>query len=330
METIDAIIFVQGFIWGSLLLKRPLSVKAWLGFSFLLAGFVFLQNYIQTAYGIRVPLSMTFGSMLLFFLLSSYYLYESLVLSLKGKKSVPLLAAAALICLLLYQILLLPENRKLVLHLAGIAGIVLWTTDAVLLGIRIQRKTHAGAILELSGYRLAILLLASKGIFAWMLLTPGHAGLNHLLLQVLFACLLFITGYTSVQVSFEQKAERGPKKQLTLTANTGREVLRLMEEKKPYLDCELTLGKVSAMLDMTEHELTRLLHTGMHTSFYELVNSYRIREVKELLLRPEAKKYTIMSAAYESGFNSRSTFYRIFKAYTGMQPKDFMDRNTKA
>ena len=48
--------------------------------------------------------------------------------------------------------------------------------------------------------------------------------------------------------------------------------------------------------------------------------------VKEKLLEPDSKKYTILSAAYESGFNSSSTFYRIFKEHTGMQPKAFIER----
>jgi len=103
-------------------------------------------------------------------------------------------------------------------------------------------------------------------------------------------------------------------------------VIQMMEEKKPYLDCELTLGRMADMLELSEYELTGLLHTEMQTSFYDLINGYRMAAVKEKLLEPDSKKYTILSAAYESGFNSSSTFYRIFREHTGMQPRAFIER----
>lgn len=105
-------------------------------------------------------------------------------------------------------------------------------------------------------------------------------------------------------------------------------VIQLMEEQKPYLDCELTLGKMADMLGLSEYELTGLLHNEMQTSFYDLINGYRLTAVKEKLLEPDSKKYTILSAAYECGFNSSSTFYRIFREHTGMQPREYMQTSS--
>ena len=100
-----------------------------------------------------------------------------------------------------------------------------------------------------------------------------------------------------------------------------------MKEQKPYLDCELTLEKMSRMMGVSENELTRLLNHDMETNFYKLVNDYRIETVLAKLEDSDHRRFTIMASAYESGFNSKSAFYRIFKAYTRMTPGEFLAKH---
>jgi len=42
-----------------------------------------------------------------------------------------------------------------------------------------------------------------------------------------------------------------------------------------------------------------------------------------LLANDNTKQYTILSIAYEAGFNSKSTFYSAFKKHVGMTPSGF-------
>jgi AraC-like DNA-binding protein len=100
----------------------------------------------------------------------------------------------------------------------------------------------------------------------------------------------------------------------------------LMEEEKPYLDGELTLQKLSDKLGITKHHLTQILNTKLIRNFYAFVNEYRIEEVKRRLADPKNRNLKIMSIAYDSGFNSKTSFNTIFKNHTGMTPSEFLEK----
>jgi len=55
-----------------------------------------------------------------------------------------------------------------------------------------------------------------------------------------------------------------------------------------------------------------------------LINFYRIEEAKNLLSSEKAKQMTIEAIGSDSGFNTKSAFYRAFKKHTGLTPSDFM------
>jgi AraC-like DNA-binding protein len=94
----------------------------------------------------------------------------------------------------------------------------------------------------------------------------------------------------------------------------------LMKEDKPYLFPELTLRHLSEKVDISERKLSMLLNEEMHTSFYDFINKYRIKEAKDKLNSTTFDKYSITGIGFNCGFNSKSSFYRIFKNETGMSP----------
>jgi len=38
---------------------------------------------------------------------------------------------------------------------------------------------------------------------------------------------------------------------------------------------------------------------------------------------PENRKLTLLSLAYEAGFNSKASFFRVFKKQTGQTPSEY-------
>ena len=109
-------------------------------------------------------------------------------------------------------------------------------------------------------------------------------------------------------------------------AQKERYVLKLQDYVKhhePYKEPELTLGILSERLDIPTHYLSQVINEKLGTNFLEYINRHRTEYAKSLLVDPDMSHYTIMSIAYDSGFNSKSTFYTAFKKYTGQTPSQF-------
>ncbi len=100
-------------------------------------------------------------------------------------------------------------------------------------------------------------------------------------------------------------------------------LLELIEEKKIYLDPELSLPKLARQLGCSTHELSFLINHGFGKNFYQLINRYRVQESQRLLLDPQFSHLNILAIGFESGFNSKTTFNTAFKNQTGMSPAEF-------
>lgn len=96
-----------------------------------------------------------------------------------------------------------------------------------------------------------------------------------------------------------------------------------MREEQPYLDADLTIEKLARRMAVPRHYLTQVISECHGKNFYLFVNAYRIEAVKRTLRAPEAADRTLLEIAYESGFNSKSTFNTAFKRLTGMTPSQY-------
>lgn len=97
----------------------------------------------------------------------------------------------------------------------------------------------------------------------------------------------------------------------------------LFKNEKTYLDTELTLNKLAKYIGTTDKKLSILLNQHMKISFYDYINNYRINEFKEALKSNRFNGYTIEGISNECGFNSKASFYRIFKLKTNMSPSEY-------
>ncbi|MEX8549152.1 MAG: helix-turn-helix domain-containing protein [Mucilaginibacter sp.] len=99
---------------------------------------------------------------------------------------------------------------------------------------------------------------------------------------------------------------------------------QLMTTDKPYLDNELSLPDLAKLMDISTHDLSFVLNEGFGLSFFGFVNSYRITEVKQLMLSGQYKQLNMLGIAYSAGFNSKTTFNTAFKKETGLSPTQFI------
>ncbi len=102
-----------------------------------------------------------------------------------------------------------------------------------------------------------------------------------------------------------------------------------MENKKPYLESELTIQSLSRKTQIPPRYLSQILNKNLSQNFYDFINQYRTEEVKQRLLLPEYNHYTILGIAYDVGFNSKSTFNSVFKKNTETTPSQYRKKHLK-
>ena len=81
-------------------------------------------------------------------------------------------------------------------------------------------------------------------------------------------------------------------------------------------------------LEISREKLSYLINTGQQKNFYKLINEFRIEEVKERLQNPHFNHFTVLGIGLECGFNSKSSFNRIFKEETGLTPSEFKKQHS--
>jgi AraC-like DNA-binding protein len=96
-----------------------------------------------------------------------------------------------------------------------------------------------------------------------------------------------------------------------------------MEENKLYLKNNLTIYALSKEIDIPKHYISQVINENLNKNFNTFINEYRVKEFKQRLIDPANANFTIMAIAFESGFNSKSSFNMIFKKKEKTTPSEF-------
>ena len=135
-------------------------------------------------------------------------------------------------------------------------------------------------------------------------------------------------GFHKIIYQKDSVTEIIPKKKSLLGAATvatyTARLLNFINEKKPYLDPDLSLRSLAEKIDIHPNQLSWLLNESMGKNFNEFINHYRVEAFKLLSKDPSNKHLTLISLAYESGFNSKTVFNNYFKKETRLMPKEFL------
>jgi AraC-like DNA-binding protein len=125
---------------------------------------------------------------------------------------------------------------------------------------------------------------------------------------------------------FDKKADSVENKE---EAKIKAELLQHLEKQKPFLNPELSLPDLARQMGYTTAQLSGVINKEVGKNFNELINTYRIQDVKVRLVDPAFSHLSILGIAFESGFNSKATFNRAFKQFTGQTPSEFMKAQKK-
>jgi len=105
-------------------------------------------------------------------------------------------------------------------------------------------------------------------------------------------------------------------------------LIHLMQTEKPFTDSTLKLHHLAKMVSTTPNYLSQVINEERQQNFYDFVNWHRIEEAKKMIQDPSQKDMTLLSIAYEVGFNSKSAFNTAFKKHSEMTPSQFRKKST--
>ncbi len=100
-------------------------------------------------------------------------------------------------------------------------------------------------------------------------------------------------------------------------------IRHFMDEEKPYLNANLSLPDLASKLNIPSHHLSRVINEQFDVNFFDFVNQYRVNEVKLKMGDSEFENMSLLGIAFDSGFNTKSAFNRVFKKMTGLTPSEY-------
>lgn len=176
---------------------------------------------------------------------------------------------------------------------------------------------------------LLIILLRWVVIFFTDMIAPGSYNFTLQYYFWLFDTVFLL--YTGYKILVSPKLLKSDSDGFTLPEKDASEQLshrlkEILAEKKLYLNPNLTRNDLAAELNVNEVFISSLLNEGMQTTFYELINRYRVEEAIRLIRSKKLELITVDALAKEAGFKSKSTFNKSFKQITGTTPTRYRDR----
>lgn len=98
-----------------------------------------------------------------------------------------------------------------------------------------------------------------------------------------------------------------------------------MTQEQPWLNPTITLQELASTVGTNRTYLSEYFNKILNTTFYDYLNSFRLKYACELLL--SENNLSILRIGEQSGFNSLSTFRRAFEKQIGCSPAKYRSQN---
>ncbi|MEM7571346.1 MAG: helix-turn-helix domain-containing protein [Bacteroidota bacterium] len=159
------------------------------------------------------------------------------------------------------------------------------------------------------------------GVVIYYLSIQGHSAHTH---------LRQIINFRPAELSTPNLAEQSSSstEELAEMQETAVRVEQFLEENPLYLEPDLNLKRLATALRLPASQISQAVNSVKGKNFNEFINAYRVRRVQELLASDKAEELSLLGIAFESGFNSKATFNRVFKQYTGKTPSQYLKVTT--
>ena len=108
------------------------------------------------------------------------------------------------------------------------------------------------------------------------------------------------------------------------TDNLMDRIYRVMEAQKLYQNSNLKVTDLATALGTNRRAVSDCINSQKGCTFTQFVNIYRVEHAKRVMRQNPNKK--VADIYLESGFANEGSFFRTFKAVTGMTPKEWLSK----
>jgi AraC-like DNA-binding protein len=105
------------------------------------------------------------------------------------------------------------------------------------------------------------------------------------------------------------------------------DLLDLLDRDEIYKDPELNSEKVREMLGTNRTYLSQVINRDLNTTFYQLINTYRLNKAVEMMKDPLHRQMPLKSISEICGFKSLGAFSTFFKQTYGKTPTEWKVKN---
>lgn len=109
-------------------------------------------------------------------------------------------------------------------------------------------------------------------------------------------------------------------------ARIAKKIETCMQTNKLYLAPNLSLGMLSSHIGVPANYVSQTLNAFIGMSFFDYINRERVLHTQSELIETND---TVLNIAINTGFNSRSSFYKAFKRETGLTPIAYRKKMAK-
>jgi AraC-like DNA-binding protein len=176
-----------------------------------------------------------------------------------------------------------------------------------------------------------VLILSAVFYFTWNLRNNVFAFTRILIfIEPFFVFYLGYKGLTQPYILINEQEAINKKKYSysNLTKNEASKslnrLLLYLKSEKPFIDPNLTLKDLARKTNIQQRYLSQIINEYMHQNFHDFINHYRIEFASQMLCLEKDK--SILDIAYDSGFNSKSSFNTEFKKNMHMTPSQYRKR----
>ncbi|GAA4274866.1 hypothetical protein GCM10022258_41620 [Aquimarina gracilis] len=193
-----------------------------------------------------------------------------------------------------------------------------------------KRDNKNNASLKRFGALLMSLAIIELVLQTGFILTGASAITTEIILSGFMSITILLLGYWIVDIKQVLPVLEGKKYKTSPLSETRsmeiqQQIQSFFDKDQKFLNPNLKIIDLSRTIDVPSHHISQVLNENMNSSFYEILNQYRIEKAKEMLQSGALQKLSIQAIGEECGFSSKTSFYRAFKKVTSMTPTQYIE-----